>query len=183
MLTDWDVDYFMIFIAAQKLQGTPPLYLLNGGGDESKKVWFIRIGGEDLHRYTYSDGFSGTDYFWEDTLLGSMIPFSISTYYNQQTGDQSPTYRTGYVGIYHKDIKYPSNGDGPLKLAYASESFVEDHNGITAVLIYEVNKDYVPSDPKLNLDQDVARVTKTTIMIFMHDPNTVYWPSMLSGIF
>ena len=78
-----------------------------------------------------------------------MIPFSISTYYNQQTGDQSPTYRTGYVGIYHKDIKYPSNGDGPLKLAYASESFVEDHNGITAVLIYEVNKDYVPSDPKL----------------------------------
>ena len=159
VLTDWDVDYFMIFIAAQKLQGTPPLYLLNGGGDESKKVWFIRIGGEDLHRYTYSDGFSGTDYFWEDTLLGSMIPFSISTYYNQQTGDQSPTYRTGYVGIYHKDIKYPSNGDGPLKLAYASESFVEDHNGITAVLIYEVNKDYVPSDPKLNLDQDVARVT------------------------
>ena len=105
VLTDWDVDYFMIFIAAQKLQGTPPLYLLNGGGDESKKVWFIRIGGEDLHRYTYSDGFSGTDYFWEDTLLGSMIPFSISTYYNQQTGDQSPTYRTGYVGIYHKDIK------------------------------------------------------------------------------
>ena len=54
------------------------------------------------------------------------------------------------------DIKYPSNA---LKLAYASESFVEDHNGITAVLIYEVNKDYVPSDPKLNLDQDVARVT------------------------
>ena len=124
VLTDWDVDYFMIFIAAQKLQGTPPLYLLNGGGDESKKVWFIRIGGEDLHRYTYSDGFSGTDYFWEDTLLGSMIPFSISTYYNQQTGDQSPTYRTGYVGIYHKDIKYPSNGEGPLKLAYASKSFV-----------------------------------------------------------
>ena len=105
VLTDWDVDYFMIFIAAQKLQGTPPLYLLNGGGDESKKVWFIRIGGEDLHRYTYSDGFSGTDYFWEDTLLGSMIPFSISTYYNQQTEncDQSPTYRTGYVGIYHKE--------------------------------------------------------------------------------
>ena len=25
VLTDWDVDYFMIFIAAQKLQGTPPL--------------------------------------------------------------------------------------------------------------------------------------------------------------
>ena len=82
--------------------------------DESKKVWFIRIGGEDLHRYTYSDihnlnAFSGTDYFWEDTLLGSMIPFSISTYYNQETGDQSPTYRTGYVGIYHKDISSCKN--------------------------------------------------------------------------
>ena len=178
VLTDWDVDYFLIFIAAQKLQGTPPLYLLNGGGDESKKVWFIRIGGEDLHRYTYSDAFSGTDYFWEDTLLGSMIPFSISTYYNQETGDQSPTYRTGYVGIYHKDIKYPSNGEGPVKLAYASRSFVEDHNGITAVLVYEVNKDYVPSDLKQNLDQDIARVTtglgQFTIQLD-HDaaPNTV----------
>ncbi|MDI1496033.1 MAG: Membrane protein required for N-linked glycosylation [Cenarchaeum symbiont of Oopsacas minuta] len=179
-LTDWGVDYFTIFIVAQKIQDEPPLYFLRGGGDESKKVWFIRIGGEDLRRYVYGDGFSGTDYFWDSTLLGSMIPFSISTYYNQQTGDQSPTYRSGYTGIYHKDIKYPSTGDGPLKLAYVSDSFREDHSIITAVLIYEVNKDYVPTiTPKLSeVEQNTARVT-TSLGQFIIEldrdaaPNTV----------
>ena len=65
VLTDWDVDYFMIFIAAQKLQGT--LYLLNGGARKHLcyKNWWRRSS------QIYLNGFSG-DYFWEDTSLGRM---------------------------------------------------------------------------------------------------------------
>ena len=36
---------------------------------------------------------------------------------------QSPTFVPGTMGIYGKDIKFPSDGDGPLRLAYASPSF------------------------------------------------------------
>jgi len=50
-------------------------YRLGGGGDESKKQWFMRIAGFDVSQFLHSDGVSGTDYFWNETLLGKMIPF------------------------------------------------------------------------------------------------------------
>ena len=51
----------------------------------------------------------------------------------------------GTVGLYAKDIKYPSDGDGPLRLVYASPSFIEEKSGpMLGVFIYEVNKDYQP---------------------------------------
>ena len=50
MLNEMDSDYVLIFVAAQKLNiaDEMPLYLLTGGGDESKKQWFMRIAGEPI---------------------------------------------------------------------------------------------------------------------------------------
>lgn len=47
------------------------------------------------------------------------------------------------TGIYEKDIKFPSDGNGPLRLVYASSSFTEEKIGsMIGVFVYEVNKDY-----------------------------------------
>ena len=144
MLQETGSDYVMIFVAGQKFQTTDEnlLFLLEGGGDESKKMWFMKIAGVPVEKYLHSDGFSGTDYFWNETLLGKMIPFSLVAY----TGPNNqifPTYVPGFTGIYTIDIKYPEDGSGPLKLVYASPSFIEQKPGVMiGVFVYEVNKNY-----------------------------------------
>ena len=75
-----------------------------------------------------------------------MFPFSPLGYVNPNNfSEQYPTYVPGTVGIYGKDIKYPSDGDGPLRLVYASSGFVEEKIGpMLGVFIYEINKEYKP---------------------------------------
>jgi len=144
-LNEMQADYVLVFVAGQKLgiDSEESLYLLQGGGDESKKQWFMRIAGEDLSKYLHSDGISGTDYFWNNTLLGKMFPFTPVTYINFQTDEQLPFYQPGLEPVYVKDIKYPSNGNGPLRLVYASPSFNEEKVGpMIGVFIYEINKEY-----------------------------------------
>jgi len=78
-------------------------------------------------------------------MLGKMFPFTPVAYANFATGAQSETFQLGHTPIYVKDVKYPSDGDGPLRLAYSSTSFDRvDAGPITGVIIYEVNKDYEP---------------------------------------
>ncbi len=147
ILQEMEADYVLIFVAATKLQNDPlPLYILTGGGDESKKQWFIRIAQEEpIEKYLHPDMQSGTKHFWEDTLLGNMMAFSPLVYVNAETNQQSETYRQGYTAVYQQDVKYPVNGTGPLTLAYSSASFERETQGpITAVLIYKVNPDYTP---------------------------------------
>ena len=149
MLQEMDSDYVLVFLAAQKLdtQDERAFYVLNGGGDDSKKQWFMRIAGEDLSKYLFSDGVSGTDYFWNETLLGKMFPFSLEFYVNPNNNQQSETYARGFLPIYTDDIKYPVDGDGPLRLVYASPSFTEQKVGpIIGVFVYEINDDYVPQN-------------------------------------
>ena len=147
-LNEMQADYVLIFAAGEKLNVNTPdsLYTLRGGGDESKKQWFMRIAGYDLSRYLHSDGISGTDYFWNETLLGNMFPFSLLGYVNpNDLNQQSETYIPGMIGIYEKNIKFPSDGNGPLKLVYASSSFTNEKIGpMLGVFIYEVNKNYEP---------------------------------------
>jgi dolichyl-diphosphooligosaccharide---protein glycosyltransferase len=147
ILDDMKSDYFLIFVAGQRLlldHNDQPIYILEGGGDESKKVWFMKIAGESLPRYLHSDGISGTDYFWNETLLGKMIPFSPISYVNLQTNQQSSVYQPGFTPIYVKDIKFPIDENGPFRLVYTSPSFdVEKGGYVIGVFIYEVNKDYV----------------------------------------
>ena len=149
MLKDMQADYVVVFVSGQRLSvdnGDQALYLLQGGGDESKKQWFMRIGGVPLEKYLQSDGISGTDYFWNNALLGKMFPFTPIAYVNLQNNQQSATYQPGFTPIYVKDIKYPSDGNGPLRLVHASPSFnVEKGQPMIGVFIYEVNKNFIPT--------------------------------------
>jgi len=146
-LQEMDADYILVFVAGQRIDNIQeePLYILNGGGDESKKQWFMRIAQEPVEKFVHQDGISGTDYFWNDTLLGKLFPFSTIVYVDPKIGQlQSETYKPGYMAIYVKDIKYPSNGDGPFKLVHASPSFVNNEEILIGVFIYEVNDSYIP---------------------------------------
>jgi len=149
LLQEMQADYVLVFVAGQKLGIDSPesFYTLRGGGDESKKQWFIKIAAYDESKYLHSDGSSGTDYFWNETMLGKMFPFSPLGYVNPNDfSQQFPTYVPGTIGIYGKDIKFPSDGDGPLRLVYASSSFVEEKPGpMIGVFIYEINKEYKPA--------------------------------------
>lgn len=144
-LLDLHADYIMIFVMAERIPTEDePVFLLGGGGDESKKQWFMRIAGEPVSRYTLSDGISGTDYFWDETMLGMMMPFTPILYVDPNTGAQFTQYVDGSLPIYVKDIKYPAEGDGPLRLAYAAPSFDDASQQIVfGIFIYEVNKNYL----------------------------------------
>ena len=150
ILRDIQADYVVVFVSGQRLavdNGDQALYVLQGGGDESKKQWFIRIAGKPMEQYLQSDSLSGTDYFWNNTLLGKMFPFTPIAYVNLQTNQQSATYQPGFTPIYVKDIKYGSDSIGPLRLVHASTSFnVEKGQPMIGVFIYEVNKDFVPTN-------------------------------------
>jgi len=149
MLQEFDADYVLVYVAAQRITNPEQdeiYYLLSGGGDESKKQWFMRIAGEPVSKYVHPDGTSGTDFFWQNTMLGKMFPFTPVAYANFATQSQSETFQPGFTPIYNQDVKFPSDGDGPLRLAYASSSFYrEDAGAISGVIIYEVNKDYEPT--------------------------------------
>ena len=147
-LNEMQADYVLIFVAGEKLNAdsSQSLYRLDGGGDESKKQWFMRIAGLDETKYLHLDGISGTDYFWNETLLGKMFPFTPFKYVNPHNpNQQSETYVRGMIPIYEKNIKYTADGDGPLKLVYASSGYTEEKVGpMIGVFIYEVNKNYKP---------------------------------------
>ena len=144
-LQEMEADYFVIFLASERLGVTgnenQPLYILNGaGGDESKKQWFMRIAQEPLPKYLHDDGLSGTDYFWNETLMGQMIPFKLLGYVNLETNQQSLNYQPGFLAIYEKNIKLSEDGNGPLKLVYSSPSFERSDPGhMVGVYIYEIN--------------------------------------------
>jgi dolichyl-diphosphooligosaccharide--protein glycosyltransferase len=68
------------------LQGTngTSFYTLGNGGDESKKQWFMRIGGFDESDYLEKDGVTPKQRFWNTTLLGQLIPLSRLTHMHQK---------------------------------------------------------------------------------------------------
>ena len=146
-LQEMGANYVLVFVSGEKIQeyDNNAIYLLRGGGDESKKQWFIRIAGEPVEKFLYQDGISGTDYFWDNTLLGKLLPFTTLLYVDPNFSEiQSETYSPGLTPIYVKDIKYPSNGEGPLRLVYASSSFENEDQILIGVFIYEINDNYTP---------------------------------------
>ena len=146
-LKEMDADYVVVFVAGQmidKIDGEA-LYLLNGGGDESKKQWFMRIAGEPEVKFLHSDGISGTDHFWNNSLLGKLFPFSPIVYVDPLIAEiQSETYQPGFMPIYVKDIKYPVNDDGPFRYVYGSPSFVNEEEILLGIFVYEINDNYIP---------------------------------------
>jgi len=170
LLHELDSDYVLVYAAAQRLsnQGEEPaVYLLHGGGDESKKQWFMRIAGLPESQYLHPDGVSATDNFWQNTLLGKMFPFSPIAYVNFGSNLQSETYQPGFTPIYAKDIKYPSDGNGPLKLVYSSPSYDRNNPGaISGIFIYEVNKDYVPEQASIPTEISKSKESAVITTIF-----------------
>lgn len=158
ILQELDADYVLVYVVGQKLAtNDQDLYVLGGGGDESKKQWFIRIAGEDIYQFVQNDGFTPTNSFWENTLLGHMFPFTPVTYVDLQRNLQSETYQPGYTAIYTKKIKYETDND-PLKLVYSSPTFDRRDGGpISAVLVYQINHNYVmPETTQTNLEEPVT---------------------------
>jgi len=143
-LTEMEVDYVLVYIAAEKLSNDnySPFYTLGGGGDEDKKYWLLRIAEMPLQEYLYSDNVTGTEKFWNSTLLGKMIPFTPLGYLVLSEYSQAEDYQSGYV-LYLKDIKYDSNSNEPLQLVYTSPSFDRISEGeVSGIIIYKINKEY-----------------------------------------
>ena len=151
MLKEMKADYVVVFVAANRVGDTAdgqPVYVLNGGGDESKIQWFAKISEMPFYNYIELDGVTPTDYFWNETMLGNMIPYAHLSYYNDELKKEAESYIPGFIAITTKEIKYTDDTD-PVKLVYSSSSFVDDNSGsVGSVLVYQVNKNYSPQNQK-----------------------------------
>jgi dolichyl-diphosphooligosaccharide---protein glycosyltransferase len=162
---DLKADYILVYVVGQvrfygqlNATGTDAagddqrigIYTLGQGGDESKKQWFMRIGGFDEANYIEEDGFTPKPEFWNNTLIGKLFPFD--PLYYARFGAQGPaevqeTWQPGFVGLYAQNVKYPADGgnDQPLHLVYASPSFENKEGILFGIFIYKVNHDYTPN--------------------------------------
>jgi len=147
MLKEMNADYVLVFFAAQDIDNNPkdePLYVTGGGGDESKVLWISRIAELSPEMYLELDAKTPKPNFYENTMLGKLLPFSPVVYYQPQTGENSQIFNPGFVEISMKNIKYNSE-NSPLKLVYSSPSFTDDtESEMMFIMIYEVNKNYSP---------------------------------------
>ncbi len=152
-------NYF--FITVNTPYPNPP------GGDESKKQWFIRIGNTSCNippqcapgglvedngasnALMYPDDFTPTPYFWANSTMGQLMPFSNTEEYvytpylygltssgpcSLQTTAQGYSgtacstngasgISDGYTEFLIYDMKYPaSNSSAPFQLAFQSSS-------------------------------------------------------------
>jgi len=150
VLTGLDADYVLINLAGARLseENVMQMYTFDqNGGDETKAFWFIKIADLRILDY-YNPGLNDyTDKFWNETLLGKLIPFTPLLYVDpSNTERQSETFKPGYTAIYVRDIKFPSDGDGPFQLVYVSPSFESNNTGaVTGAIIYKINKEYNPN--------------------------------------
>ena len=146
-ITEKNIDYLVLFVSAEKLSqksnSGESLYLLRGGGDETKKPWIMHIAGASTEKLLHPDGRSATEYFWNETLLGNAIPFKPFVWYENGSGNQSLSYIPGFIQIFTKEITYDYDGNTPLNLVYASPGFTNDNVGmIHGVLVFEINDNY-----------------------------------------
>ena len=178
-LKNMGANYVLVYVVGQKfVSNGQDLYILGGGGDESKKQWFMKIGGLDSTKFLQDDSFTPTDYFWSNTLLGKMFPFTPLTYYDPNTHNESPTYTTGYTAIYSKTIKYDANSNGPLRLVYSSPSLDRKDSGVfSGVLIYQVNPDYKSSTASTTTSTSQGNSSSTTTPATTTAPTTTTTPS------
>ncbi|MBI3860157.1 MAG: hypothetical protein HY296_08020 [Thaumarchaeota archaeon] len=128
-----------------------------GGGDESKKQWFIRIGALTESKYLEGDAFNFTPYALNNSLFVKLLPFKFSTYLVSQVSNgqtslaESPTYTLGErnsppIEAFVAGYTFPANSTGPFRLAYASPTGVtpttcpgnSQLSCFTAIFVYQV---------------------------------------------
>ena len=143
-----DADYVVILVAGEAFpipDSNLFIYLLDGGADESKKHWFMKISNHDASKFIQDDGLTPKPYFQENSTLGKLIPFSVFKYVDMNTDQAFDEYRPGFIPVFYKDIKYLDSETDPFYLVYASPSFYSETPGpMTAVLIYKINPNYLP---------------------------------------
>ena len=143
-----NADYLLIYVAGERIDIPASnlfFYTLDGGGDESKKHWFMKISNHEPSKFLEYDGITPTPYFQENSTLGKLIPFSIFKYVDPDTNLAYDEYRDGLIPIYIKDIKYLDSENDPFYLVYASPSFYSEIPGpMSTVLIYKINPNYIP---------------------------------------
>jgi dolichyl-diphosphooligosaccharide---protein glycosyltransferase len=148
-------DYILIYVVAEKVGiNNSTYYILGSGGDESKIYWFIKLGKFDENKYLEEDQFTPKPFFWNNSLLGQLIPFDHVGYAakiknGQQLTNLSQEYKPEDFAVYSKHIKYQKNYSDnqqpPLSLVYYSDSFADDNNFnnnqnlIFTVLLYKIN--------------------------------------------
>jgi dolichyl-diphosphooligosaccharide--protein glycosyltransferase len=143
-------DYILIYLVAQPIfVNNTSYYILGYSGDESNIPAMIGLAGLDEGKYIEHNVF--TDLFWNNTLIGSLMPFVRQGY--SLVDEDSPSllgnYSTGASSVYFKKIKYPENNASnpiPLELVYSSPSFSggngsnsSNTQSISAILIYKIN--------------------------------------------
>ncbi|MEM4298580.1 MAG: STT3 domain-containing protein, partial [Nitrososphaerota archaeon] len=140
ILNQLKADYVIVFVAGEKVRGNGELlYVLGGGGDESKKQWFIRIGGFNTSQYLYEDEFTPRPYFWDHSFLGKLLPFKFYSYIDTKGRLVGGEFKRGYNALYTYEMKYPKGGNGPLELAFISSSLKSEEPGTFAgVIIYRI---------------------------------------------
>ena len=141
----------------------PTPYPQPGGGDESKKQWFIRIGNVTCgclyetsgpKAIMQADDFTPTPYFWANSTLGKLIPYgSQGLFYDPVSQSTQNGYAAtaqsngasgisaGYTELYTYQMNYPATSStNPFQIAFESSSMTSTTQGlITAVLIYKIN--------------------------------------------
>jgi len=145
VLHDENVDYLLIFVISEKFDDESNYYKLLSGGDQSKVNTFASIAGMEPNQFYEKGSFVLNDNFWENTLLGKLLPFEKSIYYNPTKRVFSEIYNPGYYALYEKEFKFDNNNQ-PFKLVYSSSSLnIEDSGVILGVLLYDVSDDYYPN--------------------------------------
>ena len=150
IITGLDADYVIVNLVVERLpeNNILDLYTMKQkGGDETKAFWFMKIANLRVMDYYHTELQGYTDKFWNETFLGKLIPLTPGLWVDPDDVErQSDTYQPGYIPIYIKDVKFPSDEDGPFQLVYVSPSFELDTPGpLTGPLIYKINKDYNPN--------------------------------------
>ncbi len=171
--------YVLTFLTGSVLteDGTPVYYTLQipagngftaGGGDESKKQWFIRISGLNESEFlecpqitatcTNVDDFNLTPTALSNTLFGEMIPFTFSSWYSLSNQTTSTTYsfdsnNNPPLELFSYPATYQLNGTAsPFQIAYTSPSLTNPIqcggsstspiDCFTSVLVYQLNSNY-----------------------------------------
>ena len=127
-----------------------------GGGDESKKQWFIAISGQNASQYLEPapDGFNLTPYALQNTLFGQMIPFTSAGFWNIAAGTLHDSWGVDSNGnpplqLFNSPATFQLSGTGaPFQEVFASDSLANpitcggtSHDPIqcfTTVLVYKV---------------------------------------------
>ena len=137
-----------------------------GGGDESKKQWFIRIAGLNESQYLECptagtlqcpnvDDFNLTPYTLQNTLFGKLLPFTFAGWYSLTNGTISAQYAFDSNGNPPLELfNYPpsyqlSGSSSPFQIAFTSSSLnspiacggssTQPIDCFTTVVVYKVN--------------------------------------------